>query len=88
MAIPSGSRLHSTFIKASGVNLARNFTSKDQPRQTMQYTNTPTEGGFLMILDADCVHSKNLSCNTTCYQRDTCNTEWHRVANSELQRKL
>eukprot|EP00965_Chrysotila_dentata_P180270 5952140-Pleurochrysis_carterae.AAC.1 len=21
-----------------------------------------------------------MSCNTTCYKRDTCNTKWHRVA--------
>eukprot|EP00965_Chrysotila_dentata_P022516 745541-Pleurochrysis_carterae.AAC.1 len=23
---------------------------------------------------------KSMSCNTTCYKKDTCNTKWHRVA--------
>eukprot|EP00965_Chrysotila_dentata_P168202 5554660-Pleurochrysis_carterae.AAC.1 len=26
------------------------------------------------------VHSKNMSCNTTCYTRDTCTSRWNLVA--------
>eukprot|EP00965_Chrysotila_dentata_P134419 4445149-Pleurochrysis_carterae.AAC.1 len=35
----------------------------------------------------DVPHSKNITCNTTFYKRDTCYTKWHRVETFEVPAK-
>eukprot|EP00965_Chrysotila_dentata_P139214 4603471-Pleurochrysis_carterae.AAC.1 len=51
--------------------------STPTPRRLRVGTATSSSRFFHRARDA---FKKDMTCNTTCYKRDTCNRKWHRVA--------